>query len=421
MHDQKPEQKCEPARLPLSSLSSLFQHFGEAVCSIAVLRWIAPAEMGIWQAALLLYAGITVFRLGVVNAMARDYPFHLGESDLPASEAVRDVAWTYSVLLSVLIGIAFLVSSLVVYILGDDMWSKALAVLATYTVANTLIPVYESVVRGSRDFGRLGRIQIISTLLSFATLPIVARSGFDGFCLRIVVLSGIQIAIYSWGGGGSFSLRWDWGRFRHLMRSGIPLHISNYLGLLSTSVPRIVVLIFGDLALLGLFAPVGSILSFGQAACGRVKAYCYPQLSYMYGRGMSARDISRSAVRMSIGIFVIMLVVACIVYPVLPLLLVEYSPAYYASLLPMQIGLFVSLAAAIEFVLMPLVIMKQHRLLLISSILQPPILFSVCAMVALFSPDSQLTGIVWGLLTGRLLWLAISAYLVFWRASIARS
>ncbi len=273
------------------SAATVLAQIVQMFCGLAVLAWIVPSEIGIWLALQAAEAYALWIRLGVVNAMNREYPFLLGRGE--GAEALLHVQTTASYMAgcAVMLGLGFAGSALFMHGAGAG-WQLALVCFGIHSAGGLWRSFVEATFRGGQEFGSLVRLQLVGAILQILTLPLVWRWGFEGFCLRSVLLASLLTACWHFARPVKAGFRFDRRVLLKLLREGLPLFASNYLTSVTAQFPRIILIAAGGTALLGLYAPIGALLAAGVLLPSTLLTFLLPRQNFEFGRGRDVRKLA---------------------------------------------------------------------------------------------------------------------------------
>lgn len=319
------------ARSPVSiyvSMSMLAQLVPMA-CGILVLQWVPPRDMGIWFALQVAESYSLWIRLGVLNAMNREYPFLMGQGK--TAEAIRHVQTTASYIrgCASIMFAGFVGAGFFLFHRGPD-WRWAATAYAMYSAATMWRNLLEATFRGGQEFARLAKLQMITIGLNIVSLPMVYYGGFQGYCGRAATLGVIITGLYHAARPVRSRLSFDRKIFTKLMLDGMPLFASNYLTSLAAQFPRVLLLYAGGTALLGVYTPISAILSTGALLPGAILVYLAPRQHYRFGQNKDPKAIREAAWRQAISISLALLPVGLIASLILPHQVERWLPRYAA-------------------------------------------------------------------------------------------
>lgn len=316
--------------LPFFGGASIAAQMVQMACGVAVLRWVPPEQMGIWLTLQVVEAYALWIRLGVINAVNREYPFLLGQGR--AEEALAHVRAAGSYLAACALAMAGGFGAAVwVWVERGPDWQWALAAYAVHAGGGLWRGFLEATFRGGREFSRLAWVQIAGAGLQLASLPLVALFGFKGFCGRAVLLVVATTALCHAVRPVRRVLGWSRPVLARLMVDGLPLFASGYLASISAQFPRVLLAATGGLALLGLYAPAAAVLVAGALLPGTLLTYLVPRRHHAYGRDGDAAAIAAEAWRQTWMLAAWLTPLVLIGAWVLPWMVQRWFPSYAAG------------------------------------------------------------------------------------------
>ncbi len=289
-----------------------------------ILRWVPPAQMGLWYSLALVETYSSLVQLGVFNGLNRELPYRLGRRD---TQALEFVSTTQGFSL-VVIGLMCLGAVASIFVSSDPDVRYVLPLIFLAGACSLYQQFLASTYRAKLAFKRLTLIFFIDSLMSASTLPLVYYLGYAGLPLRymIVALTGTAI-------------RYVWRPFRvptkfsprilvTLLRVGIPLYAFSYILGAAETFPRLVLLSRGTLEMVGLLAPAMAMISLMVLVPSSLTQYAYPHMSYQLGATNDPRSLWQIAWKASFGYMVfaipILVIGLFLVPPVIRVLLPEY-------------------------------------------------------------------------------------------------
>ncbi|MBL9202942.1 MAG: hypothetical protein JNL39_20695 [Opitutaceae bacterium] len=302
----------------------------QMACSVVILRWLPPAQIGIWLTLQVIEAYALWIRLGVLNAMNREYPFLLGRGRGDEALAHLQAAGAFMGGCAVTVTAGFGAAVWVYAERGPD-WQWALAAYSLHAGGGIWRGFLEGTYRGGQNFRKLALVHVIGVVLQIGSLPLVAGFGFRGFCGRAL---GLAVAMTALG----HALRpvraaWRWNRpiLAGLVLDGLPLFAANYLGQISAQLPRVFLLAAGGTAFLGLYAPAAAVLALGALLPSALLTYLLPARNHAYGRDGDPLGLATGAWRQAIWMTTLLVPLAALGAWVLPTVVRDWFPEYSAG------------------------------------------------------------------------------------------
>jgi len=363
------------------------QQLTDTVCTLIILRWLTPADFGYWQVCLLIFTALLFMRLGVVNALNRDYPWLVGRGRDRRAATILGAALQFSAGLGALCLGALGLAATLAAAYGQHQWAMALLACGTFTASTLLTTCWEAAVRGGQSFLRLAFVQIALSAAAVLTLPLVAWGGFDGFCWRTMALALAAIVLYR-AICPTPTPRWRIMRMalRWLLKRGMSMFFANCLSHIHAQGPRLALVLTADLTTLGLFGPVSSLLALGTAVSGRVRVMMFSQLNHRHGAGAGPAELIRSSWGTACVCALLAVPATVLALLVLPALVQAHAAAYAGGLRAMQLALLGLPLAALELGSTVLVTMRADRAWMKVSLLTTGMTLGGCLIAALLSP-----------------------------------
>lgn len=295
---------------------------------VVVLRWLAPADLGLWQALLLIGTYSTVVQGGVINGLNRELPFAMGsgnaESAATLAGTARQVALVGAMLCLACIPLAAFLAE------GGRRWGGASLVLmaaAGGIYRNYLGATY----RSTAAFDSLGRIQLFEAAAALVTLPLVMWFGYWGLGSRYVLLSVFGVSLMHRRRPLPSVGAFQWSALRSLLQTGVPLFVFGYLIGVAGTFPKLVLLSEGGTLWVGLFAPAAAMATAMMAIPDALSRFIYPRMSFRLGETGDSRVLWPMAVKSSVGVILASIpIVGALWFAVGPMI-EAWFPAYAAS------------------------------------------------------------------------------------------
>jgi len=312
------------------SMASSILEITRMVVSLVVLRWVAPAEMGLWQSLLLIQAYSGIMQFGVFNGLNRELPFRLGagENDM----VMRLAATAQSV--AIIAAMVLFMSGLAVPIVIDgeaDLTIGAMIVLVT--AAAIIYRTYLFVTyRAAKAFEQLAMIRIWETGALILTLPLVYWYQFWGLAAQFLLFSIFGALIGHLMRPIRVPLRFSWQDLVVLFRVGILIFIFGYLAGVAHTFPRLILLQGYGVELVGLFAPVYAMIVLFRVLPNSIAQFVYPQMSYRLGASNDPRVLWPMAWKTSMGIGIASIPFLILGYMLAPWAIEVLAPKYIQSI-----------------------------------------------------------------------------------------
>lgn len=295
---------------------------------VVVLRWLAPADLGMWQALLLIGTYSTIVQGGVINGLNRELPFAMGsgsgETAATIAGTARQVALVGALLCLACIPLAGFIAE------GGRGWGGASFVLiaaAGGIYRNYLGATY----RSTAAFDSLGRIQLFEAAAAVVTLPLVMWFGYWGLGSRHALLSVFGVSLMHRRRPLPSVGAFRWNALRTLLQTGVPLFAFAYLVGVAGTFPKLVLLSEGGTLWVGLFAPAAAMATAMMAIPDALSRFIYPRMSFKLGETGDPRALWPIAVKSTVGVILASIPIVGVLWFAVGPMIEVWFPAYAAS------------------------------------------------------------------------------------------
>jgi len=313
------------------------------VCNLAILVWLVPEEIGLWQSLLLIGTYTGILSGPVTSGLNRELPFNAGKGERESMMGLAGTAQRVAIIASL---ICILSIPFTVIVFSGDLQRFAAAAVLLGTGAQIYRQYLNVLYKAAQCFDRLAGFQLAEAVLVAATLPLVAAGGLFGLAVRFAALSLI-VTVLTWLYRPMRRVgRPSWLRLRQLVGVGVPLFASSYAATVAKTLPRVMLLSVGGVQWVGLFAPASALLRGFSMLPTSLAIYFYPRMSHRFGRTGDPRSLRPTVYRVVLANIVVAIPAVIGVFFVAPAVLGYFFPAYEASIPSMLIvalaGFFLS-------------------------------------------------------------------------------
>lgn len=307
--------------------------------SFFTFRYIEPYYMGIWATVTILETYATFLRAGIINGMNRELPFELGQGKDGKAMDYASTTLTYTLFTSAVIiviaPIILLQSNLsAIYIL-------ALSIGVIHVVLNQYGSYLGGTFRTSDNFNKLSNIQFINIFTKISLVPLVYFFAFYGYLYMQLLLVLINTVLLHYHKPFKVKPRFNKTAFFTLFKVGFPVFLSSYAAGFIATFPKLFILHYGSTKLLGLYAPVLTIITVFSTLPNTLSSYYYPKLSYALGKFNDAKSMFKTMLKIyGVSVLIIIPLIA-VIYFALDYFVVLF-PKYKDSLPYLEISLFIA-------------------------------------------------------------------------------
>ncbi len=351
------------------------------VCEILILKLIPIEELGIWQFCLLIQGYVIISRMGIINSFNREYVVEKSVgNDIKAQKYLETTAF-HMISGIVLQGLVF--AGISIYYFYTKQWliSFASLVMIIYTWLDALSNFEEAKLRVQLKFNVIGRLKLFASAILLITLILPYYFSFYGLMVRVILNLLFVFVFYRSQSESEYKIALHKDHWIQLFKDGWKFWLVSYLRSFNKTLPRLFVLSYGGIALLGLYAPVNWILTGFTLLTGSLNTYLYPVLIQQYSKGNI--DLPKLTLFINMIIFLCAIPIVIVAYFFLPFFVNELLPQYNASVPAMQIILVASLLDVIVVSISYWYASNNWKMLFVFSVMNITISVSVYSFTCL--------------------------------------
>lgn len=258
------------------------------VAGLLTKRFLGPTNVGIWSFLTIILGYLPLVQLGVSDAAAREIPYWNGRGEPERAARLRDAMFTFVTAMAVLTGVAVLAVAFLLRPANSPEAQAGLVLLGLIFPVHQLVVCYLVLLRAHKQFGILGRTQVMIAVLNVALAPLLAwRFGLYGLYASFAVQTGANLAYWLWlsrrGCIPAFRWRWHWGDLQHLLQLGISLTVGGAAWGYLQTIDGLVVGRFLGATALGYYAMGLSVNNFLYNAPISIAHVLFPRFQERYG------------------------------------------------------------------------------------------------------------------------------------------
>ena len=303
------------------------------------LRWLAPDVYGIWQSFTIIISYLPIFQLGIQSGLNLELPVMLGKGETKNANSIVSTGLFFAMALSLLLMVLFIICLLIIlnkqkpieYVLGFTAVS-IMAIVQCYRLH------YIATYRSASAFNKLSLIYIISSFVNIFLIFFIYWIRYYGLLLYYVG-SEIVATFLMWRSAPYRSLRpsFSFNCFKQLFKRGIFMTFVNQIIGVIESLPKLMLLKYGGVFQVGLFAPALAIGTIINLIPSQIVQFLQPQFGYRYGQTGMAIDMWKYLKKITFIMPICILPVSLLLWVLMPFLLEFLFPKYLESLLAIRI------------------------------------------------------------------------------------
>ncbi len=321
------------------SLTATTASIVSIVVSLLNMRWLGPAELGIWQSLIVVSAYVPFLQLGVQSGLNLELPILLGKKDDQRAKEYIANAYYISIIVTVIILILGLCATLIVWLKGLGLkYVFGVLALTAVNVGSSISYHFIARYRSSMSFDILTSIirkQLITTILC---VPFIYFFGLWGLLLYnavpALVYAGLMFKRSPFSG---IKPKIEKHNSFYLIKRGTIQMLYVQTSTAIKTFQQMFLLRFGGTTYVGLFSPALAIGGVINLLPGQLAQFLVPQMGYKYGNTGNARDLWPYIKKILFYMPLAILPVSIVISLLLPWMVNTLFPKYMESVLAMQI------------------------------------------------------------------------------------
>ena len=217
--------------------SSVLLSIAQLVANVLVIRWVLPAELGIWHTVVVLKSYALILNLGTSNGLNRELPFLLGKSHRRFARATAQSALFVSLLAAVF---SFAIFGSGAAIVEDVNVKLSLFVVAIVSALTFVNMYYGTTFRTNQAFYVFSKINVALIAIELLTLVLPAVYNFQGFLFRLVMIEVLKLGLFLKLQPFPVKPKFRWLPFKFLVATGIPLFVSAYVSAITDTLKLVI-------------------------------------------------------------------------------------------------------------------------------------------------------------------------------------
>ncbi|MDB4444771.1 oligosaccharide flippase family protein [Akkermansiaceae bacterium] len=310
-------------------------------------RHLAPEDLGVVQAVLLIPSYVGFLQFGVFNGLNRNLPLFRakGEPDkvqgfVNASAKMARYVAIAGALIALAAVLAFFVRS------GNSQYTYVALFLIPGLIFGPLTLHKDTLFRGMQEFERVGKNLHIINLWNLLCAASTSVIGVTGLAIKIGTQSLLGWLLFLRNPPIKERGKASWQDIKTLSAVGMPMLISGVIFTWLTTADRTVIATFLTAEDLGYFTLAGIAMNSLKAFPDSINKLLYPRVAHAYGLTGSSRQLRRY-IWIGFGLnLAVMIPVVTVGWFALPYLVKTFLPAYSPGILAAQITLVGALAFA---------------------------------------------------------------------------
>ncbi len=323
----------------LYSGGSLTKAFAQMIVGFVIARYVSPVDLGIWTTINLAVTYSVFLQAGLINGLNLELPYAYGRGEVNQAERMAGTVQFFTVVSSFLV----LIIGIAYFKFGAEHDLKIQYGVLAITIF-IMLSYYQnylmSTFRSKNSFIKLSVVQIVDAFVNLVTLVLVVYYSYYGLIIKAVLVLLIYVILLHILRPIKVGLSWDKKSLIKLLKIGLPIFGLAYVESVSSTVDKLLLLKYSDLANVGLYTFGFYSLTTFTLFSSSVASYIYPRMSYNYGKNNDKLLLWKYSKKITIILISIQLPLAIFGYYAVPVIVENFFPKYVQSILVMQILLF---------------------------------------------------------------------------------
>lgn len=307
---------------------------------IIAAAFVEPEELGVIQTVLLVYTYASFFHFGVFNGLNRNLAYYKAKGELKTMQDEINTSYTVSYIVALFSGLLGFGVFLFYLLKGySSIYLISCILLIAYLVFTPLITNIEATYKSSQEFGRLGNIKNIQSVvyLLFSFLPAIIGALGRIIASSINLIAGFLLRVkkppYKRTGKGSFEA------FKDLLYTGFPILLSGYMWSVISVMDKTYIASSMTSREVGLYTVAGYCITLFMMIPSSISALLYPKAAAIYGATGEKEALVGFWGKSILLMFVVITPIVVATYFLLPPIVSWIMPKYVGGVKAAQITL----------------------------------------------------------------------------------
>lgn len=350
------------------------------LAAVLMRRFLGPVQVGVWAfiQVVLNYAEYAAF--GTVAAMALEIPFFAGKGEPEKAEAVKNTAFTFSLISSLALAVGVLLYALVCRPVLEQRFFYALLFASGLVILQRLNGFLVTLLRAYKHFTLAGRQMFYSAAVN-ALLIAVLSFHFQLYGFMTAMLLSFVFNIGFILGKQLFSFRFffDAGCLRSLIGYGFPLMVIALLGTFFETIDRVMITRYLGFEALGFYSIAMMAYTYLNSIPNAIGIVIIPNIQEKFGETGRRHELKGYLEKAQMSLSALMPVLIGISWFVVPYLVERVLPKFVPGLDAMRFLILGAYFLALAQVYSQFVyVIRKHLALL-------PLVAASCFLAALFN------------------------------------
>ena len=320
--------------------SNFFDNILNFITGVVIRRILQPALMGLYSEIMLIFEYVRYSHFGIIDSLDKELPYLYGKKDYKSVERVRDIGFTVSLTIALLISIGLFAISLFMRFGNDKLLVNGIRIVALMVVLRLSNSLYIVLNRSRNRFSVISKYTILVAVLDIIIkVFLVIKFGLYGL-LWASILTWILGLIYFYKASEEnfrFIFHFPFNEVLRLFKIGFPIFIMGLIYMTLRNIDRIMIIGLLDRESLGFYTIALMASVYVVQLPNLVYAVIFPRFYQAYGQTESIFAIKELFVKPTLVFAYFFPILVGLIILGLPLLVKYILPAYMPGLFPAYI------------------------------------------------------------------------------------
>jgi O-antigen/teichoic acid export membrane protein len=311
------------------------------ITATAMRRFLGPYCMGIWSILQVIQSYFGYLYLGVDDAAAYKIPFYRGNNDKVAEHGIRDTAFSFIFLISIISSSLLILAAVVLRKHYPVEIIIGLLALAIYIILQRLYSFYVISLRAYKNFSVLSKSILFDGVTNLLLVFfLVSKFKLYGVYITISILAVLNTLFVHRLAKYDINLKFSLACLKSLILFGFPLLINSVLSEILRTIDRIMIAKMMGVLFVGYYSIAIMSKGFISGLSANLSIVSIPHLQEIYGKNKNIDDIKKFVTIPTTIFSYLLSPIIGLLYIVSPLFIKIVLPKYIPGICAMQILLF---------------------------------------------------------------------------------
>lgn len=319
------------------STSNIFANILNFITGVMVRHILRPAAMGLFNEILLVFDYARYSHFGIIDSLDRELPYLYGSKNYDKVKLLRNIGFSFCIIISVFISIVLFIASIVLRFKGDVIFASGLYVVMCMVALQLLNSFYTVLNRAKHNFSVISINTILVAIFDIGIkIFLTIKFGLFGLLWASVLSFGMGLVYFYRASRQEvrFILYFPYQEIIRLLKIGFPIFIMGFIYLTLRNVDRIMIIRLLDRESLGFYTIALMASVYAVQVPNLIYAVIFPRFYQAYGEKQSIHKIKELFINPTLVFAYFFPILIGFAILALPLLINYMLPAYKPGIAP---------------------------------------------------------------------------------------